>query len=40
MIPLPGGNWTDVFTGVTHTGGRLEMHDLLSQLPIALLRSA
>jgi (1->4)-alpha-D-glucan 1-alpha-D-glucosylmutase len=40
VIALPGGTWTDVFTGVSHTGGRLEAHDLLSQLPIALLRSA
>jgi maltooligosyltrehalose synthase len=40
MVPLPDGIWTDVFTGVTHAGGRLEVHDLLSQLPIALLRSA
>ncbi|MGH3984701.1 MAG: malto-oligosyltrehalose synthase [Pseudonocardiaceae bacterium] len=35
-LPLPGGSWTNVFTGVS-ASGRVPLADLLARYPVALL---
>lgn len=36
-VVLPEGNWSDVLTGRTFDGGSTRLHDLLDELPVALL---
>ncbi|MFC0627489.1 malto-oligosyltrehalose synthase [Kribbella deserti] len=36
-VVLPDGHWTDVLTGRTFNGGSTRLHDLLDDLPVALL---
>lgn len=36
-LTLGGGEWTDVITGSTYAGGRLEVAELLARYPVALL---
>jgi (1->4)-alpha-D-glucan 1-alpha-D-glucosylmutase len=36
-IALPGGTWTDAFTGRAHGGSSVAVDDVLAQFPVALL---
>ena len=36
-LPLPAGEWTDVITGSSITGGPVELAELLDRYPVALL---
>ncbi|HVF74236.1 MAG TPA: malto-oligosyltrehalose synthase [Acidimicrobiales bacterium] len=36
-VELPDGRWTNVFTGEEHSGGPVELADLLRSFPVALL---
>jgi (1->4)-alpha-D-glucan 1-alpha-D-glucosylmutase len=39
-LDVPPGNWTDVFTGATWSGGHARLADLLGSFPVALLSRA
>jgi (1->4)-alpha-D-glucan 1-alpha-D-glucosylmutase len=39
-VSLPEGTWTDLLTGVTHTGGETRCADVFAGLPVALLERA
>jgi len=37
VLPLPGGRWRDVLTGISHAGARPSLAELTRRYPVALL---